>query len=72
VTRQHSEKDLARAKRVREKRLTRITAMYEACTCMWPITSYRNQHGHGENCPAIELWKKFREEDADARAELDR
>lgn len=68
---QHSEKDLARAKRIRGIRLARKTAMYGACTCMWPIISYRNQHGHDGDCPAVELWKKFKEEDADARAELD-
>ena len=68
---QHSDKDLARAKRVRGIRLARITAMYQACTCMWPTINYRNRHGHDDGCPAIELWKKFKEEDEDARAELD-
>lgn len=68
---QHSEKDLARAKRVREKHIARMTALYGACTCMYPLRKLRNPHGHEEGCPAIELWQKFRDEDADARAELD-
>jgi len=69
---QPTEKELARAKRVREKRLARTTAMYQACTCMWPIVNYRNRHGHGDGCPAIELWQKFKDEDDDVREELRR
>lgn len=70
-TMKHSEKDLARAKRVRDKHLARTTAIHQACTCMWPIARLRNRHGHGDGCPAIAVWQKFRDEDADARAELD-
>jgi hypothetical protein len=68
---QHSEKELARAKRVRDKRLARKTALYGACVCMWPIISYRNRSGHDGTCPAHALFMKFKEEDEDARAELD-
>jgi hypothetical protein len=68
---QHSEKDLARAKRVREKHIARMTVLYGACTCMYPLCKLRNSHGHEDGCPAIVLWQKFRDEDADARAELD-
>ena len=71
MSRQHTEKDLARAKRVRGNRLARLTALYQVCNCMWPIVRYRNGSGHDDKCPAHELHKKFREEDADARAELD-
>lgn len=69
---QYTEKELARAKRVRGERIARLTAMYGACTCMWPLVNNRNRHGHGDGCPAIELWQKFKDEDDDARAALKR
>lgn len=67
----HTEKELARARRVRERKLARLTAIVQACTCAWPLVTYRNGSGHDSNCPAHALYAKFREEDVDARAELD-
>ena len=68
----YSAKDLARAKRVRERKLRRLKAIVDVCTCCWPVTMYRNRHGHGEGCPAIAVWQKFKDADEDARAELER
>ena len=34
-------KKLARAKRAREKGLARLTALYQACACEWPLDRWR-------------------------------
>jgi hypothetical protein len=67
----YSEKDLARAKRVREHKLERLKAIVEACNCCWPVDTYRNQHGHSEGCPAIAVWQKLRDEREEARDDAD-
>jgi len=62
-------KKLARAKRAREKGLARLTALYQACACEWPLDRWRTRSGHASACPAEALHAKFREEDEDTRTE---
>lgn len=66
-----NDKVLARAKRVRDRRLARTTALFAACNCEWPIRNLRNGSGHSSQCPAHALHQQFAEEDEDARAELE-
>ena len=56
------EKELAKAKRARERRLASITAKLQACNCMFPIRVLRNGSGHSDDCPAHALYMKEREE----------
>jgi hypothetical protein len=67
----YNEKDLARAKRARERKLERLKVIVEACNCCWPIIAYRNLHGHGEGCPAIAIWQRLRDEREEARDDAD-
>ncbi|MGB8273713.1 MAG: hypothetical protein WCF16_00405 [Alphaproteobacteria bacterium] len=62
-----SEKDLARAKRVRERKLERFQAMVAACNCCWPIINYRNRHGHSDDCPYVTLWQKLHDDAQEVR-----
>lgn len=64
-------KQLERAKRAREKGIARLTALYSACNCAWPLERLRNRSGHASECPANALHEKFREEDEDTRAEAE-
>lgn len=64
---EYSERDLARAKRARERKLEQMKALVETCTCCWPIVTYRNLHGHDSKCPYVELWQKWRDEAEEAR-----
>jgi hypothetical protein len=67
----YNNKDLARAKRVRERKLEHLKAIVEACTCCWPVVVYRNLHGHGQGCPAIVVWQKARDAREEARTDAD-
>jgi hypothetical protein len=64
-------KKLARAKRVREKGLARLTALYQACDCTWPIDRFRHRSGHASTCPAYKLHAQFCEEDEDTQTETE-
>jgi len=57
------QKTLARAARVRARRLARKTEVYGACACAWPVKVLRNGHGHDDACPAVAIVKRHREED---------
>jgi hypothetical protein len=51
----------------RARKVERLTALYGACRCEWPLVNYRNCHGHGktvagEPCPAIAIWEAQRAE----------
>jgi hypothetical protein len=58
-----------RARLYRDGKLRRLQEVYGACACAFPLTSYRNGHGHAEDCPAIEVLVQQEQEIADARAE---
>ncbi len=49
----------AKAKALRDKELAELTELYAACTCAYPITTYRNMHGHDDSCPAVKVWERL-------------
>lgn len=55
------------ARRAREARLRRLTEVFIACSCEYPLVTYRNGHGHGKTadgapCPAIAVLERHDEE----------
>lgn len=62
--------ELTAAKKARDKRLARLTAIYDACTCAYPITIIRTRSGHPHTCPADAVHEKYRKEDEAMRKEL--
>lgn len=56
--------ELARARRAR------TIEIMQACTCAWPITTYRNISGHKSECPSHEMILGDRKEREKKLAEL--
>lgn len=48
-------KQLAKAKRVREKLLEEHARLLNACNCMYPLRKLRNGSGHSDSCPAHQM-----------------
>ena len=39
---------------VRKAMLANLRRVVKLCACDWPITTYRNGHGHHPDCPAAD------------------
>lgn len=44
----------ADAAKVRKAMLANLRRVVRDCTCDWPVTKYRNSHGHHPDCPAVD------------------
>lgn len=55
------------AKRARKAMLADLRSVVSLCTCEWPLTRYRNGHGHHPECPAAGAERHPQQPPASAR-----
>lgn len=44
---------LQAAAKIRKERIAEMRHVVKTCNCEWPLTVYRNGHGHHPDCPAV-------------------